>query len=67
MPARIYTLIAITNDIFRPIDKGYTTALILLDYLKALETIDHTILYGFVEFVGFSCGAITLIHKYLRN
>lgn len=60
-------LINVTDDIIREIDVGKTTALILLDYSKAFDTINHELLLSILHFVGFSNNANNLIRSYLNN
>lgn len=37
-------LIDITDDIFTSLDKGNVAALVLLDFSKAFDTLDHALL-----------------------
>ena len=38
------TLLSVTNDIFRTVDRRQDVVLVLLDLSVAFDTIDHTIL-----------------------
>jgi Reverse transcriptase (RNA-dependent DNA polymerase) len=37
-------LLTITDDIYRDIDRGMSVLLVLLDFSKAFETVDHSLL-----------------------
>lgn len=60
-------LLTIVDDILKSTDDGKTTALILLDYSKAFDTISHNILISILNFIGFSDDAQELIISYLSN
>lgn len=63
----VTTLLNITDDIIKAIDMDKTTALILIDYSKAFDTIDHELLISILHFVGFSEDATKLIRSYIQN
>lgn len=60
-------LLCITDDIFQASDEGNLTALALLDFSKAFDTIDHEILVGILKSCGVSGGAVDLLSSYLEN
>jgi len=60
-------LLHITDDIIAAQDRGLLTAVILLDYSKAFDTISHTILASVLSFIGFAENAINLIFQYLTD
>lgn len=60
-------LINITDDIIRATDSGMLTALVLLDYSKAFDSIDHEILMAIMSVVGLSENATRLVKNYLSN
>lgn len=60
-------LIQITDDIMRATDNGLLTALVLLDYSKAFDSIDHEILMAVLDFVGLSKNAILMLKNYILN
>lgn len=57
----------ITDDIIKSTDDDELTALVLLDYSKAFDSINHNILYAILSFIGFSIDAITFLTNYLYN
>ena len=57
----------ITDDIIGAIDQGKLTVLILLDYSRAFDTLNHEILKSMYGYAGFSNEATTLLTNYLHN
>ena len=60
-------LLNITDDIIQELDKKNVGALILLDYTKAFDMINHDILVAILHFIGLSQSAIMLFENYLNN
>lgn len=60
-------LINITDDILRNHDKGMATCLVLLDYSKAFDTLDHRILCNKLSYFGFSNSSVSLIQSFLSD
>lgn len=60
-------LSSVTDDVFKACDLSQVTVLILLDYSKAFDMIDHGTLLGILKYIGFSSGAIKLIKSYLSD
>ena len=60
-------LLDVIDDILLDIDKGETTTLILLDYSKAFDKINHKLLIIILRHIGLSDSAINLIKSYLSN
>lgn len=60
-------LLRVMDDIFRAADKGETTALILLDYSKAFDTLDHKLLCAKLKTFGFSQESINFFNNYLLD
>lgn len=60
-------LLNITDDIIRATDTGKTTALVLLDFSKAFDRMNHELLTAILHYVGFGDHAITLMRSYLYN
>lgn len=57
----------ITDDIIRALDTDLVTILILLDYSKAFDTIDHTILISILHYIGVASEGITFLTSYLTD
>lgn len=47
-------LTAVTDDILHGLDSLRSTALILLDFLRAFDTVDHDLLLAIMHFIGLS-------------
>ena len=60
-------LLKISDDILTATDQGKTTALVLIDYSKAFDTISHELLYSVLHFIGFSENSVVMIKNYLQN
>uniref|UniRef100_A0A1Y1LAN8 Reverse transcriptase domain-containing protein n=1 Tax=Photinus pyralis TaxID=7054 RepID=A0A1Y1LAN8_PHOPY len=63
----VTSLLSITNDIIKSTDQGKLTALILLDYSKAFDTLNHNILVDVLHRTGFGDKACSLLRSYLTN
>ena len=62
------TLLRVTNDILRTIDRRHDVVLVLLDLSAAFDTIDHTILVERLEsYFGFSKLTLCWFRSYLEN
>lgn len=57
----------ITDEIIKSTDDNKLTALILLDYSKAFDCINHKILYSICSYIGLSTNSITFLTNYLTN
>nr|CAH7738136.1 unnamed protein product [Callosobruchus chinensis] len=60
-------LLNITDDIFRAVDQGQTTILVLLDYTKEFDKINHEMLISILHYTGFSETAKKLMASFLCN
>lgn len=60
-------LTKVTDDILTAIDHGELTALVLLDYSKAFDTINYNLLTAILNYIGFSKMATRLIGNYLSG
>lgn len=55
----------VCDDILRNTDEGKVTCLLLLDYSKAFDTLDHEILCHKLRYLGFGDDALCLVSNYL--
>lgn len=61
-------LLKVSDDIRQEIDSNRHTILVLLDFSKAFDSVDHTLLLRKLEiYFNFSTSAIALIKSYLFN
>nr|CAI5832947.1 unnamed protein product [Callosobruchus analis] len=63
----VTALAHITDDIIKSIDKKLCVCLVLLDYSKAFDTLDHAILCSKLRYFGFSESSVSLIRNYLSD
>ena len=61
------SLTKFTNNIYKGFNKQHCTTAIFLDFKKAFDTLDHTILAKKLDKVGFDHSAVALIADYLSN
>lgn len=57
----------ILDDILEATDEDELTVLILLDYSKAFDCINHEILLAILHYIGFHKNAVNLIRNYLKD
>lgn len=60
-------LLNVTDYILRATDSGLSTVLVLLDYSKAFDTLNHKTLLLILKYVGFSTEAVNFIANYLKE
>lgn len=60
-------LLHITDDIFKATDMGYSTLLVMLDFSRAFDTINHDLMVCILKYMGFSNYACSLIEAYLKS
>jgi len=60
-------LLDLIDDICRALDDGELTALVLLDYSKAFDTINHSLLLSILHFIGLGDSSVALFSSYLFN
>lgn len=69
-PSRSTTtaLLDITEDIRAGLDKGQVNVMVLLDFSKAFDSVNHSLLIEKLSsLLGFSSSACSLIHSYLNE
>lgn len=57
----------ITDDILTASDQNELTVLILLDYSKAFDCINHEVLLSILSYIGLGQNALHLLNNYLTN
>ena len=60
-------MLKMTDDIYNALDDGELTLLVLLDYSKAFDTINHRILFAKLKALGFTFEAVSWIVGYLTD
>ena len=60
-------LLHVTDDIISSIDKGDAVVLVLIDFSKAFDRMDHGLLLSVLHYIGFQKSAIGLINSYLNG
>lgn len=55
------------DNILRSLDNGYATVLIFLDFSKAFDTIDHSLLCAKLRYYGFDNTSVNFFESYLNN
>ena len=58
-------LLHVTDDIFRATDKRKLTVLIMFDYSKAFDTVNHRVLDAVLSFSGFGSDSRRLVANYM--
>lgn len=60
-------LAAINDDIIKATDEGMYTFLVLLDYTRAFDTVNHKLLLEILKAINFSDNAVMLLRSYLTG
>lgn len=60
-------LLEVVDDIIKEIDLGKCSVLLLLDYSKAFDKINHEILVAILYHIGFADNSLSLIKSYLTH
>jgi Reverse transcriptase (RNA-dependent DNA polymerase)/Endonuclease-reverse transcriptase len=64
----VTALIRISDDVYRMLDQGLVVALVLLDFSKAFDSVNHELLCRKLERIfGFSSSAVRFLKSYLRR
>jgi hypothetical protein len=64
----VTALLGVSDDIYRMLDQKMVVALLLLDFSKAFDSVDHELLCRkLVRFFGFSSSAVRFLESYLRR
>lgn len=63
----ISALATVLDDIFGACDEGRMSILVLLDFSKAFDTLDHRLMLAKLKYYGFDIDSIQLISSYLNN
>ena len=60
-------LLGVTDDILTAVDNNQLTAVVLLDYSKAFDRINHRLLLAILHYYGFSENALAMMHSYISD
>ena len=60
-------LIKIVDDVLKGVDDGMVTSMVLLDFVKAFDSVQHYLLINKLKRYGFDECAVTWIKSYLSN
>ena len=60
-------LLKLNEDIFEALDDSEVTLLVLLDFSKAFDTVNHKLLLAKLDILGFQGGVCNWIHSYLSG
>jgi len=60
-------LVNLTDEIVRNTDGGLVTALVLLDFSRAFDTINHNLLLSILHFIGLGDGPVALFQSYIMD
>nr|CAI5867809.1 unnamed protein product [Callosobruchus analis] len=63
----VTALLKVTDDIYRALDNSELSILVLLDFSKAFDRINHELLSALFHYVGFSSHAVQLMSNYLSD
>lgn len=58
-------LLTVTDDIMKATDSGKISLLVLLDFSKAFDTINHEIMIAILKHIGLSDNALDIMRSYL--
>lgn len=60
-------LLKLTNDVISTCDKSDLTILVMIDFSKAFDTLNHELLCAKLSYYGFDSDSISLIRNYLNG
>lgn len=60
-------LLKISDDILTELDRGNISILVLLDYSKAFDCLNHNVLMSMLHYYGFSNDAVRMIGSYFTD
>ncbi|XP_074041353.1 uncharacterized protein [Leptinotarsa decemlineata] len=60
-------LLKVVDDLHCSIDNNKLCLLVLLDYSKAFDRINHSLLLAILKYLGFASSVVTLLGNYLTN
>jgi len=60
-------LLNVTNEIISALDRGDSTALVMLDFSKAFDTLDHNLLLAKLKYYGFDETSVSFFRSYLSE
>lgn len=60
-------LLKVVDDILEASDRGDLTALVLLDYSKAFDSLNHDLLLSILNYLGFDDDSLLLVKAYLSG
>ena len=63
----VTALLKVTDDILSASDNNKLSALVLLDYSKAFDRINHKLLLSILHYIGFTNSATTMMENYLSH
>lgn len=61
------TLLGLTVDILTASDRGNLTALVLLDFSKAFDSINHELMLSILHYAGLNYHAVDLLRSYISD
>lgn len=60
-------LTCVVDDIITALDRGMVTVLVLLDYSRAFDTVNHTLLLNCLKYIGLDGTAVKFFENYLSH
>ena len=60
-------MLDVTDDLFRAFDNGDHSVLLLLDFSKAFDILDHRLLLAVLSYVGFSDDCVRFMGSFIGN